>query len=368
MKKVLVIDNSSHFTGAIKSIRSLTSFLKDSFNIYYAIPRKSAIKNLSKGYVIKINFLEIKRSWSVLFYLPLLIINSIRIFGFIQKEHIKIIHVNDLYNMCGVLVKIFYPSMKLVYHIRLLPSSYAGRLYPIWRALIVKYADEIICVSEAVRKNWPESNKVHVIYDAINYEDRISTDREFEQGKIRFLYLANYIQGKGQQYALDAFRQVQKEIKNVELVFAGSDMGLKKNQQFKQKLVQQAEDYGLAELVLFKDFIEDIEPEMKQADIFLNFSDSESFSMTCLEALYFGTPCIATNSGGPSEIIVDGECGFVVPLKDVQAMVGSMIKLASSVELRKQFSDNGKRRAKEHFSSQQQANKLKILYNKIAES
>ena len=52
----------------------------------------------------------------------------------------------------------------------------------------------------------------------------------------------------------------------------------------------------------------------------LNFSESESFSMTCLESLYYGTPLIATDSGGPAELFKHGESGHLVPNRDVQAM------------------------------------------------
>ena len=74
-------------------------------------------------------------------------------------------------------------------------------------------------------------------------------------------------------------------------------------------------------------FAEKISEEYLDAAIVLNFSESESFSLTCLEAMFYGRPVIATRSGGPSEIIDHNESGILVDVKDVDAMANAMTNL-----------------------------------------
>jgi UDP-glucose:tetrahydrobiopterin glucosyltransferase len=53
----------------------------------------------------------------------------------------------------------------------------------------------------------------------------------------------------------------------------------------------------------------------------------EAFGNTCIEAMACGTPVIAYNHGGPSELIEDGVSGFLTPPGDVQGMIGAVRKL-----------------------------------------
>jgi UDP-glucose:tetrahydrobiopterin glucosyltransferase len=53
----------------------------------------------------------------------------------------------------------------------------------------------------------------------------------------------------------------------------------------------------------------------------------EAFGNTCIEALAGGTPVIAYNYGGPSELIEEGVSGFLVPPRDAAAMADAVRRL-----------------------------------------
>lgn len=362
--KICVIDNSTALTGALRSIIQIVNFLSLEFNFFLLGPHKDHALNsppsLNHAFF---RFYELRKGLTSIFlYLPGLIWNALKLVAFLNSNKISILHVNDLYNMCGIIIKLMRPRTKVIYHIRLLPSSYVRKLYKVWQYLILKLADEIICVSEAVASHWPKRDNIHVIYDAVGFIENLPERVIKNSDPVTFLYLANYIQGKGHDTALHAFQKVHQKNPNVRLRMVGSDMGLKKNQEFKDGLRQFILRHDLIEVVSLEDFSENVEALMKQVDVFLNFSESESFSMTCLEALYFGTPCIATASGGPSEIIEDGVSGLLVPVGDVAKMTEAMLGLASDVEKRKSFSQKGRLRARTVFSIQTQAAKLSTIY------
>ncbi|MEN8247712.1 MAG: glycosyltransferase family 4 protein [Bacteroidota bacterium] len=367
MNKILIIDNSPSITGAFKSIFSATGQLASEYEfIYFCPPCDEIQEELSKAEIKKydINFLELSKNLSALLYLPKLIFNTLKILRYINREKIDIVHVNDIYNMTGVILKILKPNLKLVYHVRLLPNSYAKSLYGFWKKQIQKKADQIICVSESVASNF-DNKKVRVIYDAIE-----SSNEPHETGKdntdvFKILYLANYIPGKGHKDAIDAYKLALPKIKNSKLIFYGGTLNMKKNKLFKNHLIEYVNGLGLNDNIEFNGFSDNIAGTIQDADLMLNFSESESFSMTTLEALWFGTPIIATDSGGPGEIVENGKSGILVPVNDINAMSNSIVKLGNSDEIRKELAINGIERVRSKFSLEKQANKLNDIYNKL---
>jgi UDP-glucose:tetrahydrobiopterin glucosyltransferase len=53
----------------------------------------------------------------------------------------------------------------------------------------------------------------------------------------------------------------------------------------------------------------------------------EAFGNVAIEAMATGVPVITYDRGGPAEIVVDGETGFVVPADDVDALVAAVERI-----------------------------------------
>lgn len=70
-------------------------------------------------------------------------------------------------------------------------------------------------------------------------------------------------------------------------------------------------------------------------------SHYESFGMVALEATACGAPVIASDVGGLSFIVDDGETGFLLPEKDVDAWADKMFRLLKQPELREKLSGRG---------------------------
>jgi glycosyltransferase involved in cell wall biosynthesis len=154
---------------------------------------------------------------------------------------------------------------------------------------------------------------------------------------VTFLYLANFIQGKGQMHALRALAAIGETRPSAQLRFVGGDMGLAKNAAYRESLVAEVERLDLKNRVEFHGPTDDIVSAIQRADIVLNFSESESFSHTCAEAGLLGRPVIATRCGGPEEIIDDGVTGLLVPPGDLGQMQRAMKELITQSELRQEM-------------------------------
>lgn len=364
MTSILLIDNSPALTGAFKSVFQVAQALQKHYRFVFVIPVNSTNRKLLEqaGFtVISLSFLEIAKNPKVVFYLPILLYNAFKIKAIVKREGIGIVHVNDLYNLTGIMVKWLMPGLKLVYHVRLLPASYAGTLYPFWRQLILRYADRVIAVSEVVAQQF-EDEKTTVIYDTLPRSYGDSAAGHSPNPEFTILYLANYIPGKGHRQALEAFARARPDMPPARQVFYGDTWQKKKNERFKQQLLNQAHHLGIADSVVFNDFAEDTAAVISRADLVLNFSESESFSMTTLEALACGTPVIVTDCGGPAEIVENGRSGLLVPVNDIAAMAAAIVRLAKEPTLRKKISRAGLQRVQKKFDPNEQNSRLNTLY------
>lgn len=373
--RVLVVDNCVALTGALKAILNSLRAIRREFpallEFEFVLPEGSAaIGPVSgEGYVVHtLPFVEIsKRKKDLLLYAPMLLRNSWRLRTLARQRGAKLVHLNDFFNMAGIVGK-WLGGPRLLTHVRLLPQNFPGPLRKLWVEADQRFADRVICVSEAVQASFPVADNVLVVADPLPTQEKHPlpapdhADGRARTGTLRLLYLANYIPGKGHDHAVAAFIAAYRQNSNLRLAFFGGDMGMEKNREFRRQLEAQVRAAGLAEAVHFGSFVQDVEKEIKQADIVLNFSETESFSLTCLDALFYGTALIASDCGGPRELFEHGKSGLLVPNKDRAAMTAAILELAANADLRARFAAAGRAYVRQKFSPDHTYRKLKDVY------
>ena len=108
-------------------------------------------------------------------------------------------------------------------------------------------------------------------------------------------------------------------------------MGREANRLYREQLERCAAEGPVPGRIEFLGRTEDVSQLYRASYAALNFSSSESFSLTCQDASAFGLPVIVTRCGGPEEIIEDGKTGYLVPVGDVDAMAARIGDLLSDV-------------------------------------
>jgi glycosyltransferase involved in cell wall biosynthesis len=365
-RRVLILDNSIGVTGALKAINGVAQSLKSDFDFNFILPARSGGIRMLKDSgvtVSTLNMKEISRSIvNIIAYFPFLFLNAFRLKTFIRTNRIDLVHVNDIFNLLPAVARMLGSRIPYVVHVRFLPDKFPALLFRTWLTIHVKQADAIVVVSEAVRKQLPVHPKIICIPDGMPMDQKVLVGPLHLEAPRTFLYLSNFIQGKGQDHALEAFRHIHHDIPGWKLRFVGGDMGLNKNRLFMENIRDNARRFGISDKIEWVSFVDDVESEYTNADIVINFSESESFSMTCLEALYYQKPLIATDCGGPSEIIGNDACGVLVPNKDVRAMSAAMMRLARDPQLRTNLGRNGHQRVYERFNVDVTSGQLKKVY------
>lgn len=190
---------------------------------------------------------------------------------------------------------------------------------------------------------------------------------------------------KGVHILVDAFNKVLQKHPNCLLKIVGPEWIVPK-----KYIVALSEEQNVAELASFFDrsYVEQlkerIKPEFKdkivftghvplkdlrsyyaEADILVNPSFSESFGMTLVEAMASEVPVVATSVGGMTEIVEDGETGFLVAPGDVDGLADAMGKLLGNEKLLNAMKKPARARAVNFFSWDKQAARLEQCYREL---
>jgi glycosyltransferase involved in cell wall biosynthesis len=373
--RILVVDNCIAVTGALKAIlntvRAIRMEYAGQFEFEFVLPTGSTalLTVADEGYKVHtLPFVEVnKKPGDLLRYVPMLLANGLRLRRLARQRGIGLIHLNDFFNLAGIVAK-WAGGPKLLTHVRLLPQNFPGPLRRLWVEADTRYADRVICVSEAVKAAFPHIPTVLVVADPIPDSEQHPlpapdhAEGRAKMGEVKLLYLANYIQGKGQDHAIEAFALAYAQNQQLRLSFHGGNMGLEKNRAYRRGLEARIQMLGLGGVVNFGEFVQDVEKEIKAADILLNFSETESFSLTCLDALFYGTALVASDCGGPRELFEHGRSGLLVPNLNVPAMAAAILELAADPAKRSRFAEAGREYVRQKFSSDHTYRKLKDVY------
>ncbi|MES9957250.1 MAG: HAD-IIB family hydrolase [Sedimenticola sp.] len=84
--------------------------------------------------------------------------------------------------------------------------------------------------------------------------------------------------------------------------------------------------------------------------VFINPALTEPFGLTLLEAAASGLPLVATENGGPVDIIGNCNNGLLIDPLDKEAMVGAMLSILEDLECWQRFSLNGLEKVREQYS------------------
>lgn len=91
----------------------------------------------------------------------------------------------------------------------------------------------------------------------------------------------------------------------------------------------------------------------------------EGLARAIIEAMAYRVPPVVTDSGGSPELVVDGECGFVVPIKDPQALANAFEKLYRDPGLRTRMGSAARERIATRFRNEDTVQKTIALYEEV---
>jgi L-malate glycosyltransferase len=122
---------------------------------------------------------------------------------------------------------------------------------------------------------------------------------------------------------------------------------------------------GIADRVIVRANVFEVEDYLQAADLGLFSSDSESFCLSVLEAMSFGCPSVTTSVGGIPEVVTSGENGLLVHAGDVDGLARGVESLLDDRGIRDRLGAAARERARNAFSADAIVPQYEELYWRI---
>jgi glycosyltransferase involved in cell wall biosynthesis len=158
---------------------------------------------------------------------------------------------------------------------------------------------------------------------------------------------------------LCAFREVTAVHPHARLLIAGQGP-------LQAATEQRITELGLAERVRLLGVRRDIPDLLNAADAFVLPSLWEGMPLTLLEASATALPIVATDVGGNAEVVLEGETGYLVPVKDTEALAQAMLRVMNLSEAdRSAIGQAGRAHVVQNFDLERVVDRWEALYREL---
>ena len=142
--------------------------------------------------------------------------------------------------------------------------------------------------------------------------------------------------------------------------------GISEAGKFGQGCHEKAKDLGISSQIHIMGFRKPISDFMAGVDVKLVTALSEPFGRTLIEAMYLGTPVVATRHGGNPEAITNNETGFLVGHESPKAFVEPVVNLINDSDLYQRISASARKHAKRNFGIDLHVKLISEIYDQLA--
>jgi glycosyltransferase involved in cell wall biosynthesis len=133
----------------------------------------------------------------------------------------------------------------------------------------------------------------------------------------------------------------------------------------RDRLARLVLDLGLQDSVRFAGHRSNMADIYAMTDVLVISSFTEGIPNVMLEAFAYGKPAVATDVGGVSEVLSDGETGFLVPAGDFAAIAGHLLDLLNNPALRQRMGTAARASLEARFSFDKRTQALEQLYRSV---
>ena len=386
-QNILVVHNNNDFYGAEKVLLEMLSRLDRSrFVPMVVLPTDTRHINRLSPELEKLNieccFIPLgvlRRKYFKLHKLPRFsfeVLAGVRqLVRLIRRRNIALVHTNTNTILASPLAARLtgVPHVWSIHELMVEPATVRSALH----YMIPRFSTRVVTVSKAVRD--------HMLKDAAKFADRFTFVRgaidvePFLNAKGRARLRAEWGIGddelligmvgrvtrwKGQSVFVQAAKLIAERHPQVKFAAVGGVFDTEKF--YMDRFRKEVRDARLENKLTINDFRADMPDVFAAFDIFVLPSIlPEPFGLVVIEAMASGKPVVATAPGGPSETVVDGETGFLVPPSDASAMAQALEVLLADPQKRVSMGEAGRRRAREVFALPRYVREFEELYDAV---
>lgn len=350
MKKIIELCLSPDLGGLeIFAAKCYYAFKKKGFCSFVLAPKKKL------DYLLEEERVYIKRNK----FFPF--IPAWKLAKYIDKNEIDLLHFHwnrDI--LTAVLAKILSKRKpKLIQTRNMGMTRYKKDIYHRW---LYRNIDMIHAVTKEVKRQLihyiPKDvrPKIEVVYmgckippqkgDLSNLKQKYGLKDEFIVGIV-----GRIEEAKGQWLLIEAMEKLKSY--NIKALIVGHTM----DEIYLKNLQNRVKELGLDDRVVFTGFTKEVDSHFQLMDAAILATENETFGLVVIEAMANGVAVIATNRGGPLEIIEDKHDGLLFN-REVSDLVQKIKLLYEDRELLKKIANNGKKKVEKKFNEEIQLEKL----------
>lgn len=305
---------------------------------------------------------------TILSYLFKTIIYTCKLAIIVKRHKIDIVYSNTIKsNIYGACLKLITNS-KTVWHARdNVKRNTVTRL-------LTRSSDIIICVSNYIYEqvNTPICKKT-IIYGSIDankwlnpsiFSIPLKEELRLPPKTMLVAMVGQITRWKNHIDFIEAAPIIIQHISNVHFLIIGDDLS-GKEMDYKIQLQQRIKKLGVANFFTFMGHRNDIKEVVSQVELLIHTAVNEPLGRVVIEAMALEKPVIAYNNGGPAEIIIDQQTGFLVEAGDLGALAEKAILLLNSKEIRIKLGKNGRKRVLEKFEVNRYITEMELLFSSL---
>ncbi len=157
---------------------------------------------------------------------------------------------------------------------------------------------------------------------------KLRNDLNINENDLVFIFVGRLVSDKGINELINAFNQINKKVKDVTLLLVGGyETELDPLNPDTLKIIEDNPK------IVSTGWVNDVIPYFSISNILTFPSYREGFPNVVMQAGAMGLPCIVSNINGCNEIIIEGENGTIIPVKDSSALYNSMLKFYNNQQI-----------------------------------
>ncbi|MCF7908048.1 MAG: glycosyltransferase family 4 protein [Candidatus Omnitrophica bacterium] len=302
-------------------------------------------------------------------------------FNFLEKNKPDVVHVHNMHYFSKIHIK----TLEKMCQKRGIPLILTA--HNVWDDILYLELthktnwSHIIAVSHFIKKEMigigvddVEITTIHHGVDQDRFKPGGSTKKILKtypqlKGKNIIFHPARIGLAKGCDTSIKAVNIVRQKDPNVILVLAGSkniiDWGGTQEKDIAY-LVDLVKHFKMEKNILINMYTLDEVKELYELSTLCFYPSTacEPFGLTMLEAMSMAKPIIVTDMGGMPEIIKDGINGFIVKMKDFEALAAKACQLLEDKKLAHRFGYTGRQIVESQYTKEDVAKNTLAVYQK----
>jgi glycosyltransferase involved in cell wall biosynthesis len=181
--------------------------------------------------------------------------------------------------------------------------------------------------------------------------------------------VGRYDTWKGHHVFLRAAARIVAERPHVRFCLVGgalNDALLPHAARYREGVLELRRRLGLEAAVHVVDHRHDVPHVLAALDVVACPSDHEPFGMVVLESLAARRALVASDTGGPLEIVEDGTSGLLFPTGDAAALAERIVRVLDDPALGRRLGEGGRCRVEAAFTRERYARDMEALYGRLA--